>query len=389
MISLRLGRLEIDWGKNHIFRNHSRLFLRENVASAVYYYAENHEEQQPAYVRKLRHIIKRLDLLGYSVPECKRYYEDAVQRVPQYYPSFEITFEAFKHALSSVDTSRVALLDDDPRSFDLGELACAILSDPQFAAGGLLQTIDRDSGAFFENLDPYLVLRLLAENPVNLDQDVVWGFYDVLEGGYIAETELYEGLSDSDRFLIVTEGSSDSSILRASLPLVEPDVVDFFYFADMKDNYPFTGTGNLVNFCKGLSAIKVQNKIVVVLDNDTAGHDALRRLSTVTLPENMRVTVLPELDELKHFRTAGPSGETNEDVNGRAATIECFLDLRWLPRTPVVRWTTFNANQGQYQGELINKDEYTRSFFANSTAAKYDLRKLCCLWAHILKVCVS
>jgi len=38
----------------------------------------------------------------------------------------------------------------------------------------------------------------------------------------------------------------------------------------MKDNYPLTGAGSLVTFCKGLAAIKVSNKFVVLLDNDTA-----------------------------------------------------------------------------------------------------------------------
>jgi hypothetical protein len=48
MISLGIGRLEIDWGKNSFFRNHSKLFLRDGVASASYYYANGHEEIKPA-----------------------------------------------------------------------------------------------------------------------------------------------------------------------------------------------------------------------------------------------------------------------------------------------------------------------------------------------------
>jgi hypothetical protein len=294
--------------------------------------------------------------------------------------------------MCSVDVTRVRVFEDDPRHFDLGELACAILSDPEFAemADALSSTITRDEGTFFENLDPYVTLRLLAQNSRNLDQEVVWRFNDVLEGGYVEEKDIYEGLSDADRYLIVTEGSSDSSILSTSLPLVEPEVLDFFHFVDMKDNYPFTGTGSLVNFCKGLAAIRVSNKIVVLLDNDTAGRDALRRLQSLALPGNMRIAVLPELDELKCFTTLGPSGQATEDINGRAAAMECFLDFAFSPEaTPVVRWTAFNASQRTYQGELVDKDAYTKAFFANSCRGDYDLRKLAILWAHILKVCVS
>jgi hypothetical protein len=43
-ITLGLGRLRVDWGKNEFFRNHSRLFLSSDIGTAVYYYAEDHEE---------------------------------------------------------------------------------------------------------------------------------------------------------------------------------------------------------------------------------------------------------------------------------------------------------------------------------------------------------
>ena len=51
---------------------------------------------------------------------------------------------------------------------------------------------------FFENLDPYIVLRLLGENESNLDRDVVWRFQDVLDGGWMDEAELYD-MKDSQK----------------------------------------------------------------------------------------------------------------------------------------------------------------------------------------------
>jgi hypothetical protein len=52
MISLGLGQLEVDWGKNNFFTNHSKLFLKGDIAPAIYYYAEGREESQPAFVRR-------------------------------------------------------------------------------------------------------------------------------------------------------------------------------------------------------------------------------------------------------------------------------------------------------------------------------------------------
>jgi hypothetical protein len=390
IISLGVGHLEIDWGKNEFFRNHSKLFLKGDIHPAKYYYAEGHQDTKPAYVRSLRHVLKRLALLGYTSEGCRHLYEESLRDVPDYYPDPILSFDALARVLRLIEVDRVAL-PDDLGDYDLGEYAATILSDPEFCrVEPSLQSLKSDDGTFFENLDPYIVLRLLADNESNLDRDVVWRFQDVLDGGWMDETGLWEGLADTDRYLVVTEGSSDSSILRAALPIVEPDVSDFFDFIDMAENYPFTGTGNLLRFCQGLASIKIQNKILVVLDNDTAGHDVLRRIKALSLPRNLRVTVLPKLDEMAQFRTLGPAGESLEDVNGKAVSIECFLDLTFGPNSPPsIRWTSFNSDLGTYQGELVNKAEYTRAFFRHVQDNSYDTTKLSHLWRFLLSSCVD
>jgi hypothetical protein len=390
-ISLGVGHLEVDWGKNSFLRDHSKLYLRTDLADALYYYADNYRERKPAYVRTLSSVVRRLELLGYTLSECRRLYDNTAAAIPDYYPALELSFDMFARALRSADVTNVNPSEDE--DYDLGEYAAkAILSDPEFTKTETqLASLTRDDGTFFENLDPYVILRLLAENPANLDQDVIWRFSDVIDGGWVGEKELFEGLSDGDRYLIVTEGSSDSSILRTSLPMVQEDVADFFAFIDMSENYPFTGTGNVVRFCQGLVKIHIQNKVLVVLDNDTAGRDAFQRIQKLSLPSNMRVTVLPDLENMRHCATLGPSGQAVEDVNGRAVSIECFLDLKYESNAPpVVRWTSFNPTLCHYQGELVRKDEYARRFFDNAGKdARYDLRNLTALWQDLCRACVA
>lgn len=391
MVTLRLGRLEVDWGKNEFFRNHSPLFDKADLGDAEYFYAHDEVVVQPAYVRKLSRIIPRLELLGFSLDGCRTAYAEALRHVPHYYPKVDIDFDTFRQALCAVDLDRVRN-DEYDGDFDLGEFAKYVLSDPEFSrvSAALSGGVTRDDGAFFENLDPYLILRLLGENAANLERDLVWGVHDVIEGGWVENDEVFESLADERKFLIVTEGSTDSNILKTALPLVAPDVADFFNFVDMKDNYPFAGTGNLVNFCKGLAAINAQNKIVVILDNDTAGQEALQGLQSLKLPRNMRTVSLPYLDAFSRFPTLGPSGEAVEDVNGRAVAIECFLDLAFGPREPrAVRWTAFNPRRQAYQGELVAKERYVAAFFQDVTKADYDLSKLRFLWEHILIACAA
>lgn len=390
MVTLRLGRLEVDWGKNSFFRNHSALFARCDLGEAEYFYADNEVQTQPAYVRKLGRIVRRLELMGFSLEGCRTAYNEALRHVPDYYPKVTIDFETFRTALRAINLDRVRN-DEYDHDFGLGERARYILSDPEFkkVSAALSRAEPRDDGAFFENLDPYLILRLLADNPDNLQRDLVWEIHDVVEGGWVENDDVFEPLHEFSKFLIVTEGSSDSNILKTSLPLVAPDVADFFHFVDMKENYPFTGTGSLVNFCKGLAAIKLQNSIVIVLDNDTAGQEALQNLQGLKLPSNMRPVTLPSLDAFGSFPTLGPTGQAVEDVNGRAVAIECFLDLAFGPREPpTIRWTNFNHRCQAYQGELVWKEQYASAFFENINRVGYDLTKLRLLWEHIFQACL-
>lgn len=380
--------LEIDWGKNNTFSNHSRLFLRGDVRPAEYYYADEHNETKPAYVRDLRSVLKRLALMGYTRQSTRAMYEHHVRNIPDYYEEPVLSFDQLSNVLRHINVDRVRPLEDD---YDLGELAAAILNDPEIRkAEPSLNMLKSDDGTFFENLDPYIVLCMLGENDANLDRDVVWRYHDIVEGGWIRESDIYEGLQDTDRYLVVTEGSSDSSILGHTLPLIKPEVSDFFQFIDMAENYPFTGVGNLFRFCQGLASIKIQNKVLVVLDNDTTGRDAHRRITSLPLPENVRVAILPYLDAMARVKTLGPAGESVEDVNGRAVAIECFLDLAFGPeKPPTIRWTAYDTSAKDYQGELLNKADYTRAFFANFKNVGYDLGKLNYLWDHLLSCCAG
>jgi hypothetical protein len=364
------------------------LFLPDDLKEVTYYYAENHQEQQPAYARKLRSIQKRLELLGYTLDGCRKNYSDLTTH-PEFErrPPFE--FETLAMGLLSVDVMKFGMVDG-PLSSDLWKCVVAATPDHSRANNDAPNAPDYtyESERFFCTLDPYIVLRLLAENPANLDCEVAWRFSDLAAGRWVDESCLYEPLPASKRFLLVTEGSSDTNILKKSLGIVEPEVADFFDFIDMAENYPFTGTGNVVRFCEGLARINIQNRVLVILDNDTAGRSAMQRLAKLDLPKQIRVTLLPELEKCRRIRTLGPSGESFEDVNGRAASIEAFLDLGFggLP-LPTVRWTSYDKQLDAYQGEFVAKDDYVRLFFDGAVKNGYDMSSLKYLWQHILSRC--
>jgi len=74
--------------------------------------------------------------------------------------------------------------------------------------------------------------------------------------------------------------------------------------------------------------------------------------------------LLPVLEELRSFPARGPSGVESVNINGRAAAIECYLDLRLKDRPPPqVIWTNYKESMGDYHGALEFKESYAKAFY--------------------------
>lgn len=234
-------------------------------------------------------------------------------------------------------------------------------------------------------------MRLLAENPVNHNLDVTWDFTPLVDSGWAPRDAFQSGPAPEQRFLIVTEGSSDAKILQKALQLRRPHIVDFFRFVDMEEGYPFAGTGNMYRFTQGLVSIGILNNTVLLYDNDAEGVAKWRDTLQLTLPSNMRAMKLPDLKAFTKVMTIGPSGRKRANINKRAAAIECYLDLMQvgLPE-PVVRWGPFNKTLEAYHGELEHKGQYMKKFLSlRSAGAHYDFSKIDQVLDAVVAECVA
>jgi hypothetical protein len=369
MLHLALGNLEVDWGKNNNFIHHGALFQANDLQDVPYQYYDTDTERiftvmKEGYSWSLIHAVKRIELLGYTFNHAHDTYRQLL-RLHELDPSL-LPFDVFLNALKRVDVTSVSPHyeeDHDFGEFFVQEM-CKRLNIVVPRDEKLGYRRDYDVGRMMENFHPWLTLRLLAENPKNLDVPVVWGFADVVEGGWIEREDVLKHLSPASQFLIVTEGTSDAKIFKHAVRLLRPEIADFFRFVDMEEGYPFSGTGNLYRFCQGLVSIGILNQILIVYDNDAEG--SARYLSTrrLALPPNMRVMKLPDLPLFESFQTTGPNGRYIENINGRAAAIECYLDLDWRAssRQPCVQWRNFNKELEAYHGELMGKEMYARRF---------------------------
>jgi len=165
------------------------LFLPEDRKIIAYEYADNHKENYPAYVRKLSSIVERLDLMGYTLNRAEKEIKECIHP--------DITLEEFLKILSYIDlelddTSDFGTYEttEDSIRFENIGLSGYILASPE--AVSILNKY-RYEEDFLENrpyLDPLLELRCLAEIEKYSDDNVVWEYYDLVEGGWINENDI-------------------------------------------------------------------------------------------------------------------------------------------------------------------------------------------------------
>ena len=421
-ITLDVGGLNLTYSKNHIGVDNGCLFQesdRKRIKSSLIdydYFEESGEDpasMEMGFSQKLRYILPRLELLGFTMPRVQRYYEAAAEqwRLDNDYdhidedeedtsPPAPMNFEEFKqyvtqHAISALDDTYVEGFDEDSMKrvvgrFDDHELNRRLPHYDIYDKQGYSER--SHFGEIIGIIHPYALLRLLAENPANLDEDVVWQYGRLVDAGWAQTSEFVPCARRRQTFLIATEGSSDVHILKHALAKLRPEVADFFRFIDVSERHPFSGTGNLLKFAEGLAKIDVHNQVLFIFDNDAEGADTHAKLTKLILPPNMRGIILPELEAFNSFPASGPQGVADANINRRAAAIECYLDLRRDDYPPAkIIWTNLKTEPDIYQGALEYKDSYTKIFLHQTAdelaAGAYDTSKIMAVLDAIIAEC--
>lgn len=389
-ITLEVGGLTLDWCKNSRGLDHGMLFQakdRKRIHSDQVnydYFRENDEDPGPmemAFCRPLKEVVPRIELLGFTLDQVRREYancaeswreecqamaDEEEESVPDVMTFAEFCAFATACPLETLDDTVISSFDARSEAQIRGRFGDMTVTRrlPYFSLSDANAYSERSYFAgLIGFLHPYSFLRMLAQNTYNLNTDVVWQYGPLVEAGWASESEFTHGARRNQTFLVATEGSSDTHILKHAISLLRPEISDFFRFIDVSDRHPFPGTGNLLKFAEGLIKIDVQNQIVFVFDNDGEGSDAYRQLLCWKLPPNMRAMMLPTLEQFRAFPARGPEGVTNADINGRAAAIECYLDLDidGFPPAKVV-WTNYKKDLDLYHGALEHKESYTKAF---------------------------
>lgn len=377
----RIGKFSLESSGNFNTTTHHSIYVPSNSTFIEKDWGDGPRTVE-VFQATLREILPRLELLGSTLSKIERRFSNP-------YITYDEPHDVpFDEALMLVRNADLHSLPD----FEGSEDNLGIFPDPYQQR--LLDTTFQQSyvglpgwdlSALLDRLSPYDALRVLAERPENLDLPVTWDFMDVVDSGYFERKDFTVG-ADGQGYLLVTEGTSDTDIIRHAFGILRPQIADFFRYVDMERNHPFGGHGNLLNFMKGLDSIGMTGGVLAIFDNDAAGVGSLKELAR---HPNVRAVKLPDLEEFRSFPTIGPSGEHLADINGRAAAIECYLAL---PEGCRIRWNNFDHKAGEYQGAIDQRDsEKSRHrdvFLMTSASDDYPFDKIAKVLDMIVEACI-
>lgn len=236
----------------------------------------------------------------------------------------------------------------------------------------------------WEDFDPRWLLRaiLAACDPAD---EVLLDLTDLEIGGYLEAHDFDPQLAAISMFsyavangtpaVVITEGTTDVEFLRAAIQIRRPHLVRFIKFFDFGVVPVPGGAAAAINTLKAFAAAGVNNRVIVLLDNDTAARDAARALRNVELPSHYVVAHYPHLDSAENYPSTGPTGDHAGDVNGLAGSIELYLgaDVLTDPGTSALRPVVWGARVralNAYQGEVADKDAIHQAFRAKVAVAR-------------------
>jgi hypothetical protein len=322
----------------------------------------------------------RLDIMGFTIERCRREYEQIRLAELQSYREGAVEDE---ESSDSPDTFYADEVEKFTRlTFDNYVAAFTCVFEQQLhwynLAAETRTTIDATtsyildgdnyewpfSGFFCQDIRMYLRMALSVAPPdMMLRQDVS----ALIESGYLQENDtvranavrlLIERYPENAPRIILTEGSSDAEILNKALAILFPHLVGYYSFFDFHGSRAAGGATELIKVVKAFAAAGIANRVIAVLDNDTAAHEARRALKEVQLPSNLVVMHYPSRKWLEKYPTLGPTGKVLSDINGKAASIELYLGFDILTigeELCPVQWAGYSHSLDAYQGELLDK----------------------------------
>ena len=216
---------------------------------------------------------------------------------------------------------------------------------------------------------------------LNSDTLIQYDLSFVINNGWV-RSDFMQDL-DFKKIIVLTEGKTDTNYIKGTISLLYPHLVSKYHFMDYGELSLNGSASYLVHNVKSFIGSGINNKIIALFDNDTAGLKELKNLKDFKMPDNIRVLSYPDIPLAYNYPTLGPTGKQNMNVNGLACSIEMYLGedvLRNLTGEFVpIQWKGFDASMEAYQGEVLDK-RLIQKKFEDKLKAQNENGMISCYW---------
>jgi uncharacterized protein YqeY len=385
--NLKFGEKDISCFKNSIQPEWMSIFTDDDreyksVKCNTLYpddYDPNDEEicKSCSYKTTVKTAKKRLDILGFGLQEGSEELARGISNELEYYNEYldehdseDTLYNLYMSHKSSLDRASVY-------EFINVHKVLFGFCDESMADKNLLNFLKDNSDEYAHGIltkDIRFALRMLLECFED-DDYISLDVTDLIDGGWLdyeddlveqSRNNLTENFHYDSKIIILTEGSSDVSILESSFSILYPEFKPLYTFMDFGASKASGGASSLVSVIKSFIGAGIKNRIVAIFDNDTAARVAMKSLRKVALPQNIAVMTYPHNPFLESYPTLGPSGNHQLDVNGLAGSIELYLCkevLLFNGELSPVQWKGYEQSLSCYQGEVLNKAEIQKKFY--------------------------
>lgn len=210
---------------------------------------------------------------------------------------------------------------------------------------------------------PWDVFRIILE-AFDAEEVITLDYTNLYDGGWCDEVPEEKEYSVS-KIVILTEGSTDARVISDAMKLLYPHMVKYYSFIDFSTYVVQGSTNYLTHYLKAFIAAGIENRIIALYDNDSAGLSEIKSLKSIPIPQNVRIMHLPDLELCNQYPTVGPTGRSVDNINGRACSIEMFLGkdiLKENGQYEAVRWKSYIDKVDAYQGEIVSKAGVLKKF---------------------------
>jgi len=122
---------------------------------------------------------------------------------------------------------------------------------------------------------------------LNHDSIITYNLTSVIEGGWV-KTDFINDL-DFKKIIILTEGKTDTKYLKKTISLLHPHLKDNYHFMNFNELSLNGSASYLVHTIKSFIGSGINNKIIALFDNDTAGLGEINNLKKIKIPDNIKV----------------------------------------------------------------------------------------------------